>query len=67
MTDGLRKSHLRKAPPVSLSEVGLPEGNLPSMWLSADLLHTCVCDCAAYECLYKSKARHSFNFHQSAA
>ena len=28
MTDGLRKSHLRKAPQVGLSEVGLPEGNL---------------------------------------
>ena len=28
MTDGLRKSHLRKAPRVGLSEVGLPEGNL---------------------------------------
>ena len=27
MTDGLRKSHLRKAPQVGLSEVGLPEGN----------------------------------------
>ena len=27
MTDGLRKSHLRKAPQVDLSEVGLPEGN----------------------------------------
>ena len=25
MTDGLRKSHLRKAPQVGLSEVGLPE------------------------------------------
>ena len=24
MTDGLRKSHLRKAPQVGLSEVGLP-------------------------------------------
>ena len=27
MTDGLRKSHLRKAPQVGLSEVGVPEGN----------------------------------------
>ena len=27
MTDRLRKSHLRKAPKVGLSEVGLPEGN----------------------------------------
>ena len=27
MTDGLRKSLLRKAPQVGLSEVGLPEGN----------------------------------------
>ena len=27
MTDGLRKSHLRKAHQVGLSEVGLPEGN----------------------------------------
>ena len=27
MIDGLRKSHLRKAPQVGLSEVGLPEGN----------------------------------------
>ena len=27
MTDGLRKSHLRKAPPVGLFEGGLPEGN----------------------------------------
>ena len=27
MTDGLRKSQLRKAPQVGLSEVGLPEGN----------------------------------------
>ena len=26
MTDGLRKSHLRKAHQVGLSEVGLPEG-----------------------------------------
>ena len=25
MTDGLRKSHLRKAPQVGLSEVGLPD------------------------------------------
>ena len=31
MTDGLRKSHLRKAPQVGLSEVGLPEGN-PAHW-----------------------------------
>ena len=28
MTDGLRKSHLRKTLQVGLSEVGLPEGNL---------------------------------------
>ena len=27
VTDGLRMSHLRKAPQVGLSEVGLPEGN----------------------------------------
>ena len=27
MTDGLRKSHLRKAHQVGVSEVGLPEGN----------------------------------------
>ena len=27
MTDGLRKSHLRKAHQVGLSEVGLPKGN----------------------------------------
>ena len=27
MTDGLRKSHLRKVHQVGLSEVGLPEGN----------------------------------------
>ena len=27
MTDGIRKSHLRKAPQIGLSEVGLPEGN----------------------------------------
>ena len=27
MTDGLRKSHLRKAHQVGLSKVGLPEGN----------------------------------------
>ena len=25
MTDGLRKSHLRKAPQVGLTEVGLPD------------------------------------------
>ena len=31
MTDGLRKSHLRKAHQVGLSEVGLPEGN-PVEW-----------------------------------
>ena len=35
MTDGLRKSHLRKAPQVGLSEVGLPEGNLKTNWLRA--------------------------------
>ena len=28
MTDGLRKSHLRKAPQVGLSEVGLPDIHL---------------------------------------
>ena len=33
MTDGLRKSHLRKTPPVGRSEVGLPEGNLQGKWL----------------------------------
>ena len=33
MTDGLRKSHLRKAPQVGLSEVGLPEGNLVNLSL----------------------------------
>ena len=27
MTDGLKKSHLRKVHQVGLSEVGLPEGN----------------------------------------
>ena len=27
MTDGLRKSHLRKTHQVGISEVGLPEGN----------------------------------------
>ena len=32
MTDGLRKSHLRKAPQVGLSEVGLP-----------DIYHCSVC------------------------
>ena len=30
MNDGLRKSHLRKAHQVGLSEVGLPGGNLVS-------------------------------------
>ena len=34
MTDGLRKSHLRKAPPVGLSEVGLPEGNLTTTMIT---------------------------------
>ena len=32
MTDGLRKSHLRKAPQVGLSEVGLPDIYL-AIWL----------------------------------
>ena len=39
MTDGLRKSHLRKAPQVGLSEVGLPEGNLTRMHQS----NTSIC------------------------
>ena len=34
MTDGLRKSHLRKAPQVGLSEVGLPDIYLPSRSLT---------------------------------
>ena len=40
MTDGLRKSHLRKAHQVGLSEVGLPEGNLG---ISYVLLYRKVC------------------------
>ena len=38
MTDGLRKSHLRKAPQVGLSEVGLPEGNQTN-WQNIVLLN----------------------------
>ena len=38
MTDGLRKSHLRKAPQVGLSEVGLPEGNLNKCQIDMNIL-----------------------------
>ena len=41
MTDGLRKSHLRKAPQVGLSEVGLPEGNPYINQINVIFLHEC--------------------------
>ena len=37
MTDGLRKSHLRKAPQVGLSEVGLPDIYLVVVVVDDDL------------------------------
>ena len=42
MTDGLRKSHLRKAPQVGLSEVGLPESNQNYIFSSPNSTKICV-------------------------
>ena len=39
MTDGLRRSHLRKAHQVGLSEVGLPEGNRLSPFTRVEKTH----------------------------